>query len=192
MAGPDLIEDYLAALARRLPAAVVAELSDGLRESYESRRRDGADVESAQRAAVSEFGSPDVVVAAFVAASPGRAVARRLLAAGPLVGLAWASILLEHRGMLPPAAVDAFAVIGIAVVAAVLLLVWAAFGSVYRQVRDGAVAGCLLVLTVDLAALGLITEAGLLTRWPLPLAGAVSLIRVAFTLRQLARLLTIA
>lgn len=190
MAGPGVIDDYLAALARRLPAAVVAELGDGIRESYETRRRHGADIESAQRAAVSEFGSPDLVVAAFIAASPGRAAARSLLAAGPLVGLAWAGVLLAHRESLSPAVADACLGVGIAVIVAVLLLAWAAFGSVYRQVRGGAVAGCLLVLTVDLSVLGLVSGTGLLSHWPLPVAAAISVARVVFTVRRLPRLLS--
>jgi hypothetical protein len=40
------------------------------------------------------FGEPRVIVAAFTDASRARKTARRLLAAGPVVGLGWASVLI--------------------------------------------------------------------------------------------------
>jgi hypothetical protein len=91
MPGPRLIDDYLAALSVDLPGRIVDELSDGLDETYHRHLGQSHDPETAARAAVAEFGEPRVIVAAFTDASRGRKTARRLLAAGPVVGLCWAA-----------------------------------------------------------------------------------------------------
>ncbi len=57
MAGSGVIGEYLAALATRLPAPVVAELADGLHETYDGHRRRGLAADAA-RASVAEFGDP--------------------------------------------------------------------------------------------------------------------------------------
>ena len=41
MAGPDLIGEYVDRLARHLPADAVAELADGLAETYDRQRATG-------------------------------------------------------------------------------------------------------------------------------------------------------
>jgi len=94
MAKSSLIEDYLAGLATELPAPIVAELADGLHETYLAHRRAGLADERAARQAVAEFGNPDVIVAAFLATHPARLAARTLLLTGPLVGVAWATAVL--------------------------------------------------------------------------------------------------
>src|SRR5207247_1349905 len=71
MAGHQLTDAYLGALARRLPADVVDELADGLTEAYLRHVSSGLDRDAAAGAAVAEFGEPDEVVAAFVQHSPG-------------------------------------------------------------------------------------------------------------------------
>lgn len=80
MAGDDLIAAYLADLSGRLPADAVDELADGLTETYRRHLSTGVEPASAARAAIREFGEPEVVLAAFVAQSPGRRAARALLA----------------------------------------------------------------------------------------------------------------
>ena len=66
MAGHHLIAAYLTALTRRLPADPVDELRDGLTETYQRHRLAGLDPDAAARAAVTEFGEPELVIAAFV------------------------------------------------------------------------------------------------------------------------------
>ena len=97
MAEPGLIRDYLAALAAELPAPVVAELADGLEQTHRHYLGQGLDPGAAARAAVAEFGEPQVVVAAFTSASSARRAARELLVIGPVVGACWGAALILNR-----------------------------------------------------------------------------------------------
>ena len=92
-----LIDDYLAILSADLPGRIVDELADGLGETYHRYLGQSHDPEAAARSAVTEFGEPRVIVAAFTDASRVRKTARRLLTAGPVVGLGWASVLIFAR-----------------------------------------------------------------------------------------------
>ena len=82
MASHQLIDASLTALARRLPADAVDELADGLTETYQRHLSTGLDADAAAGAAITEFGDPDVVIAAFVRQAPGRRAARALLGWG--------------------------------------------------------------------------------------------------------------
>jgi hypothetical protein len=84
----------VAALAQRLPAEAVDELTDGLTETYHHHLTGGLDPDTAARTAVAEFGETDLIVAAFVQQSPGRKAAHALLRSGPLVGACWAAVLI--------------------------------------------------------------------------------------------------
>ena len=53
--------------------------------------------DAAAEAAVVEFGAPDLIAREFTRAHPARRAARRLLAAGPAVGLCWAVALITSR-----------------------------------------------------------------------------------------------
>src|SRR5438034_11542709 len=97
MRGPGLISGYLDALAGQLPGPVVEELADGLEETYRRHLGLGLTPGTAARAAVAEFGDPDLIAAEFTRAHPARRAARRLLAAGPVVGACWAVALLTGR-----------------------------------------------------------------------------------------------
>lgn len=189
MSGPDLIDAYLAELAARLPAPIVTELADGLRETYEYHRRRGLCAEDAARVAVAEFGEPATVLAAFVTASPARGAARSLLLAGPVVGGAWAVVLLWQRAWGWPIALAARVGLGTAVLTAVVRLAAAAFGVRYRRAARSAAVACLVVLAVDMSMLGYLASAGLLTTWPVLLAAALSTTRIGFTLSRLPRVL---
>jgi hypothetical protein len=102
MSGPDLIEGYLRELAARLPAPIVAELRDGLLDTYEFHHGRGLSAEEAARVSVSEFGAPEIVAGAFIAAHPARRVARTLLLTGPVVGGSWACVLIVRRAWTGP------------------------------------------------------------------------------------------
>jgi hypothetical protein len=166
MARPGLIEDHLAQLASHLPAPVVAELVDGLHETYLFHRRTGLASEEAARLAVTEFGDPALVIAAFVTANPARRSARALLLTGPLVGAAWANTLLARHAWDWPVPLWARLAFGTAILTGVALLAVAGFGQDYRRATRSAAAACLVVLAVDTTMLGYIGAAGLLTTWP--------------------------
>ncbi len=189
MPRPDMIDAYLAQLAARLPEPIVAELADGLHETYEYHRHRGLGAEDAALASVAEFGEPGTVLAACVAASPARGAARSLLFAGPVVGLAWAVVLLSRHAWDWPVALGARIGFGAAVLTGVVLLAAAAFGARYRRAGRSGAAACLIVLAVDMSMLGYVASAGILTNWPVLLAAALSTTRIGFTLSRLPQVL---
>jgi len=73
MAGHQLIDAYLAGLARRLPADTVDELADGLLETWHHYLGDGLTPDRAARAAIAEFGAADRIADEFVAQAPAGA-----------------------------------------------------------------------------------------------------------------------
>ena len=97
MTQASLITDYLSVLSAQLPAPLVEELADGLDETQQHYLTQGLTPDAAAGAAVAEFGEPQVIVAAFIRQSPARHAARRLLAAGPVVGGCWAAALITGR-----------------------------------------------------------------------------------------------
>lgn len=107
MSGTGVIEEYVAVLAAHLPGQVVAELADGLDETFRHYLRQGLDADAAARAAVAEFGKPGVVIAGFVQVNPARRAARRLLVIGPGLGVCWACFLLTSRAWAWPVPVPA-------------------------------------------------------------------------------------
>ncbi|GAA0391447.1 hypothetical protein GCM10009530_48420 [Microbispora corallina] len=141
MAGHELIERHLQALAERLPAPMVDELADGLLASYDDQMERLGDPDAAARAAIADFGDADTVTAAFVRASPGRQAAFRLLIAGPIVGLSWGAVLLTGDAWASTIPVPSRLTFGFLLGSAVLMLVLAV-----RERRRYA--------TVRLAALG--------------------------------------
>jgi hypothetical protein len=93
-----VIGDYLDELAGALigpaaaRAAILAEIGDGILEATGIYRARGMQPGEAARAAITEFGEPHAVAAAFgpgLAAHLARRTALALLASGPLVGAAW-------------------------------------------------------------------------------------------------------
>jgi hypothetical protein len=93
-----LADAYLAGVATRLPGpsrargGIIAELRAGLLDATGAHHHAGLPVGSAAAPAVSEFGDPRQVAAAFrpgLAISQARRVALTLLATGPLIGLLW-------------------------------------------------------------------------------------------------------
>ena len=136
-----LVEDYLAEVAARLPgpararAGIIAELRAGLLDAADARRADGLPAAAADAGAVAEFGDPRQVAAAFrpgLALSQARRVALTLLATGPLIGLLWAATAVaSHIGIrsappwqwagAPPASLAAFPL-----AAAIVIAVWTA------------------------------------------------------------------
>ena len=189
MAGHHLIDGYLAGLAGRLSADAVDELADGLIETFDRLVAAGLDEDAAARAAIAEFGEPAQVVAAFVQQAPGRRTARALLAAGPLVGGCWAATLVDAHAWDWPVPAPLRLTFGATLVGVVALLVVAATGlASYRRTRWTAAAG-LGLICLDAGALATVAVVAPPLVWPLALAVPASAVRLAFTARQLPRLL---
>jgi hypothetical protein len=189
VAGDDLIDAYVAVLARGLPRDAVDELADGLTETYLRYRSIGAEPGAAARAAVAEFGSPEAVVAAFVRQAPGRRAALMLLCSGPLVGLCWATTLVVGHAWTWPVPAMLRAVLGVTLLAVVVVLMLAATARrSYRRTRFAAGAG-LCLIALDGAALVTMALIAPPFVWPMALAVTASLARMALTARALPRLL---
>ena len=190
MPGTRLISDYLAALSADLPAQIVEELADGLDETYHGYLGQGLAPDAAARAAVEEFGEPRVIVDAFTDASHSRKTARRLLAAGPGVGMCWAVVLITARAWQWPVPVAARVLFGVSLITVIGLLAAAAFGRRYRLVRRAATAACVGTAVLDAMMIGTALVATPVLVWPVAVAVALSAGRSAFALRNLARALT--
>ncbi|MCU7727943.1 hypothetical protein ODJ79_29855 [Actinoplanes sp. KI2] len=189
MAGHDLIDDYLARLGRHLPADAMAELADGLAETYDRQVTAGLDGEKAAAAAIAEFGEPEVVLAAFVRQAPGRRAALVLLGCGPVVGACWATLLISERAWTWPVPAGLRLAFGLTLVAVVAALGCAATArTTYRRTRVSA-PGCLVLLLLDAGLLATAATMAPGLHWPFALAAAASLTRMTLTVRALPRLL---
>jgi HAAS domain-containing protein len=185
MSGPGLIAEYLSALSRQLPGAVVEELSDGLEETYRRHVTLGLRPEAAARAAVAEFGDPRVIAAEFIRTHPARRAARRLLAAGPVVGSCWAVALIAGRAWTWPVPVIAAIVPGLALLTVAALLAVAAFGGRYRATGRAGTAGCVGTIALDASLIVAVAVTDPVITWAAVAAMTVSAIRVGFSARLL-------
>jgi hypothetical protein len=179
MACHELIDAQIRTLARRLPSASVTELADGLAETYQAHLLRHGDPDTAARGALAEFGDADTVSAAFVRAAPGRQMARRLLAAGPPVGVAWGAALISGRFWewpLPSASRLIGVLLLIAAIAA--LCVAATRRYQYQSVRLGAAGGGLGVVLLDLTMLTTATTHLSGPHWAVVTAMAFSIARI--------------
>jgi hypothetical protein len=185
MATSSVIDSYLAELARRLPAPIVEELSDGVQETYFHFRSAGLSDGQAARETLAEFGAADMVVASFAASSPSGRTSRLLLAIGPLVGACWAAVLLADRAWRWPIPALGRAAFGAALLAVIGTLIAAAVGREYRATRRTAIAGCLGLLVLDAIMLGTVVATVNLPRGLLALAACASGTRIMLVLRFL-------
>ena len=169
---------------------IVDELGDGLSETFDRHRAGGLAPDAAARAAIDEFGEPDLIVAAFVTQSPGRRAARVLLGSGPAVGGCWAVTLIAGHAWTWPVPAPLRLAFGLTLLAVISALAVAATARrSYRRTRLGALA-CLGLITIDGAALTAVALLGPVFGWPLALAVAASATRLALTARVVPRLLT--
>ena len=185
MRGSSLIAGYLDALAGQLPGPVVEELAGGLEETYRRYLGLGLSPEAAARAAVAEFGDPGLIAAEFARAHPARRAARRLLAAGPVVGACWAVALLTGRAWTWPVPVAARIVPGVILVAVVALLAVAARGIRYRPIGRAGTAGCVGTAALDGFMIIGVLAADPAAKWAVAVAMAASAVRLGLTVRLL-------
>jgi hypothetical protein len=189
MPGPGLIDGYLAELSAELPASIVAELADGLEQTYERYLGQGLNPDAAARAAVAEFGEPQVVVAAFTGASPARRAARRLLVTGPIVGACWGVALIINHAWAWPVPAGVRILLGLALVFVIGLLAVGALGRRYRSAGRAGAAGCAGITALDATMLIAVTLAAPVVTWPVIVAAVASAARITFTARTLRRVL---
>jgi hypothetical protein len=193
MADHELITAQLGILADRLPAPAVAELADGLQETYEARLAELHDPDAAARAAIAEFGDADTVTAAFFRESPWRRMAMTLLATGPFMGVLWGSVLLYGRVWdwpIPPAV---WIVFGTVLVAIVLTLRGVTREQrAYRRTRTSTLAAAIGLITLDsgMLMITMLPPVPSTASLPLLLAVPASLARIIVTLRALPLALT--
>jgi hypothetical protein len=131
-----------------------------------------------------------VIIAAFTRLSPARRAARRLLAAGPVVGGCWGLVLAGGHAWTWPVPVAGRVLFGAALLSVIGLLAAAAFGREYRSVRRAGAAGCLGMTAVDTAMLLAVTLTMPALIWPVILAAAASAARLTFIARTLRPVLT--
>lgn len=185
-----LITDYLSVLSAQLPAPLVEELADGLHETHQHYLTQGLAPDAAASAAVTEFGEPQVIVAAFTRASPARYAARRLLATGPVVGGCWAAALITGRAWTWPVPATVLLLIGVVLITVIGLLAAAAFGRRYLSARRAGAVACVGITVLDGVMLITAVLAIPVLVWPVILAAAASIARLTFTARALRAVLT--
>ena len=185
-----LITDYLSVLSAQLPAPLVEELADGLDETHQHYLTQGLTPDAAAGAAVAEFGEPQVIVAAFTRLSPARHAARRLLAAGPVVGGCWAAALITSRAWTWPVPATACLLVGAVLITVIGLLAAAAFGRRYLSARRAGAVACAGITVLDGVMLITAVLAFPVLVWPVILAAAASIARLTFTARALHAVLT--
>jgi hypothetical protein len=190
MSQASLITDYLSVLSAQLPAPLVEELADGLDETHQRYLTQGLTPHAAASAAVAEFGEPQVIVAAFTRLSPARHAARRLLAAGPVVGGCWAAALITGRAWTWPVPATVLLLIGAALITVIGLLAAAAFGRRYLSARRAGAVACAGITVLDAVMLIAAVLAIPVLAWPVILAAAASIARLTFTARALCAVLT--
>ena len=190
MSQASLITDYLSVLSVQLPAPRVEELADGLDETQQHYLTQGLTPDAAAGAAVAEFGEPQVIVAAFIRLSPARHAARRLLAAGPVVGGCWAAALITGRAWTWPVPATVRLLFGAVLITVIGLLAAAAFGQRYLSARRAGAVACMGITVLDGVMLIAVVLAIPVLIWPVILAAAASAARLTFSARALRVILT--
>ena len=180
-----LITGYVSGLHRELPAALAEETAVGLLETYEHHLASGASDHDAARAALAEFGDLATVVSEFTRQAPGRRAARLLLATGPIAGSCWAAALILARAWTWPVPATIRLSFGAALLLAAAVLAAAATSRRSYQRTRLAGAAIVVILALDIAAVTAVLFAAPIRTWALGLAAAVSLGRIAFTVRML-------
>ncbi|HEX2772941.1 MAG TPA: hypothetical protein VHN18_11000 [Micromonosporaceae bacterium] len=185
MASHQLIDTYLADLARRLPDSAVDELADGVTDTWQHHLADGLSPTAAAHAAIAEFGTAEQITAAFVAQAPGRRLALALLATGPLVGICWGTSLIAAHAWTWPIPTPAAAAFALGLLAAVASLITAATSRRnYRRTRLGTAGGLGLVL-LDVGMLAAALQLAPILAWPMLAAISASIVRAGLTLHTL-------
>jgi hypothetical protein len=189
MAGHELIAAQLHILQARLPAAVVAELADGLDETYQALLPRYHQPAAAARAAIAEFGDADTITVSFVRNAPSRRLAIGALATAPMMGAIWGAALISQQFWNWPVPLPIRFIPGIVLLATVTALLLAV--TVRRTYRRGrrlvaGAAGSLIGLDIAMIAA---VWAYAVPVWPAALAIFASLLGMICLLRAAPALL---
>jgi hypothetical protein len=133
---------------------------------------------------------PQDIAAAFTDASRGRKTARRLLAAGPIVGICWAIALITARAWQWPVPTAARVLFGAALLTVISLLATAAFGRHYRPVCRAAATACVGTAILDAVMTGTVLAIAPVLVWPVAVPIVLSTARSGFALRNVHHALT--
>jgi hypothetical protein len=188
MADRDLIQHYLADLARRLPPEAVEELADGLEETVEHHVRRGLTPAAAAAVAVEEFGRPAEVTAAFARQSAGRRTALALLVTSPVFAALWGTTLIGSQAWTWQIPLGVEVLFGAALLAVAATLAVVARSNNPSTTRLAAPSSVVLLL-LDLGMLTAVATATPTLTWVMALAIPASLTRVVLTARNLPRVL---
>lgn len=188
MAETRLIRDYLIELGSRLPADIVEELADGLEETYQRHLSTGLEEQAAVRVSIAEFGDAAMIADVFVESAPGRRTARALLAAGPIVGGFWAAVLINAQAWNWTVPAPVPLALAATLVAAIALLLIAAFCHRYASARRAAGVALIGVVVLDVTLSSMLVLPGMARGWLLIVAVALSLTRASFAARALRRI----
>jgi hypothetical protein len=186
---PGLISDYLAILAAELPEPIVAELADGLEETYRHLRGRGLRPEQAASLAVTEFGEPQVIAAGFTQSSQGRRTARTLLVIGPAIGAFWGTVLIADHAWDWPVPLIAGVPFGVALLVVIVLLVASLRAQRYKAVRRASVAACTGTALLDAAFPTAVLLAIPHLQWPVVVAAGASAARLTYATHNFHRVL---
>ena len=192
MTGNQLVDDYLGHLSSRLPTAIVEELEDGVTETYVNQLSRTTDDIAAAKATIAAFGHPDAVVRAFVRNSPGRRLAKALLATGPFVGLMWGASLIMSNAWNWPIPFAARIAFGSAVFFGVgALLATTRTTDRVERCRIAAATGALTIIVLDATMITTALTFATPQAWLLPLAIAASSIRLTLTIPRIPHVLRV-
>src|SRR5258708_5175628 len=174
-------------LKGHLDALLLAALEGGPRHGY-------AVIEELRQ---STGGTPALPTATVYPAPPPRRGARPLPPArrtgarrpltGPGTGLCWGLALIPATAWPWPVPASARAAFGAALLISIGLLAAAAYGRRYRSARRAATAGCAGIALLDISMLFLAAARTPALKWPVALAMAASLLRIAYAATALGR-----
>jgi hypothetical protein len=186
MARHQLIAVQLDTLRTRLPEAAVAELADGLDETFDALLAQYGNPDTAAAATIEEFGDADTITAAFFRDSPFRRLATLLLATGPVMGLVWGVALIGQRAWNWPVPLPVRTLYGTALITVVaILIIVIRERHAYRRTRLTTTGCAVGLIILDSLMIGTIATLATVPAWTVAIAVAASLIRVVGILRAL-------
>lgn len=186
MARHQLIAVQLDTLTDRLPAAAVAELADGLDETFEALLAQLGNADAAAAATLEEFGDADTITAAFFRDSPWRRLALGMLATGPVMGIVWGGTLISQHAWDWPIPVPARILYGAVLLTVVAILISAVREErAYRRTRLAATGCAIGFVVLDALMLVAVTTLATIPGWAVTIAVGASVIRILCVVRAL-------
>lgn len=186
MARHKLITAQLDTLGARLPEAAVAELADGLDETFDAFLAQHGDPDTAAAATIEEFGDADTITDAFFRDSPWRRLATLLLATGPVMGLVWGVALIGQHAWDWPVPLPVRILYGTALIATVATLVIVIRERrAYRRTRVATTGSAVGLIILDALMIATIATLATIPAWTVPVAVAASLTRIVGIIRGL-------